>query len=67
MVVVDEIPVKPNNIPDRGDLQNHDYLRGVDLPRVEGATVTLLTSLKPYELKLCATGAMVARMQCAPL
>ena len=42
MVVVDEIPVKPNIIPDRGDLQKHDYMRGADLPRVEGATVTLL-------------------------
>ena len=42
VVVVDEIPVKPNIIPDRGDLQKHDYLPGVDLPRVEGATVTLL-------------------------
>jgi len=42
VVVVDEIPVKPNIIPDRGDLQKHDYLRGVDLLRVEGATVALL-------------------------
>ena len=25
VVVVDEIPVKPNIIPDRGDLQKHDY------------------------------------------
>jgi len=42
VVVVDEIPVKPNIIPDRGDLQKHDCLRDVDLLRVEGATVTLL-------------------------
>ena len=42
VVVVDEIPVKPNIIPDRGDLQKHDYMRGADLPRVEEATVTLL-------------------------
>ena len=41
VVVIDEIPAKPNIIPDRGDLQKHDYLRGVDLPRV-GAAVTLL-------------------------
>jgi len=42
VVVVDEIPVEPNIIPDPRDLQRHDYLRGVDLPHVEGATVTLL-------------------------
>jgi len=42
VVVVDEIPLKPNIIPDPRDLQKHDYLRGVDLPDVEGATVTLL-------------------------
>jgi len=39
VVVVDE---KPNIIPDPGDLQRHDYLRGVDLSLVEGATGTLL-------------------------
>ena len=42
VIVADEIPVKPNIKPGRGDLQKHDYLRGVDLPRVEGATVTFL-------------------------
>jgi len=42
VVVVDEIPVKPNNKPDPRDLRKHDYLRDVDLPRAEGATVSLL-------------------------
>ena len=42
VVVVDEIPVKPNITPNPRDLQRPDYLRGVDLPHVEGATVTLL-------------------------
>jgi len=42
VVVVDEIPVKPNIVPDPRKLQKHNYFRGVDLPHVEGAKVTLL-------------------------
>jgi len=37
-----KFPLLPNIIPDPRDLQRHDYLRGVDLAHVEGATVTLL-------------------------
>jgi len=42
VVAIDEIPVKPNAVPCDDDRMSHSYLRGVDLPEVEGATVTLM-------------------------
>ena len=42
VVAIDEIPVKPNAAPCDDTLKSHSYLRGVDLPEVEGATVTLM-------------------------
>jgi len=41
-VAIDEIPVKPNAAPCDDALKGHSYLRGVDLPEVEGATVNLM-------------------------
>ena len=42
VLVTDAIPASPNRLPETIASEDLDYLEGVDLPKLEGGTVTLL-------------------------